>query len=76
MCVLIEFLVLGLHSSKQQKSRFVVPMGSIDWGYGIARPSIIDRRRMLIASKEEAGESDSDCAANKKSDRSTDASET
>ena len=58
MCVLIEFLVLGLHSSKQQKSRFVVPMGSIDWGYGIARPSIIDRRRMLIASKEEAGESD------------------
>ena len=76
MCVLIEFLVLGLHSSKQQKSRFVVPMGSIDWGYGIARPSIIDRRRMLIASKEEAGESDSDCAAHKKSDRSTDASET
>ena len=33
-------------------------MGSIDWGYGITRPSIIDRRRMLIASKEEAGESD------------------
>jgi hypothetical protein len=33
-------------------------MGSIVWGYGINRPSIIDRRRMLIASKEEAGESD------------------
>jgi hypothetical protein len=33
-------------------------MGSIDWGYGITRPSIIFRRRMLIASKEEAGESD------------------
>ena len=58
MCVLIEFLVLGLHSSKQQKSRFVVPMGSIDWGYRIARPAIIDCRRMLIASEEEAGESD------------------
>ena len=35
-----------------------MPMGSIDWGYGIARPSIIDCRRILIASKEEAGESD------------------
>ena len=35
-----------------------MPMGSVDWGYGITRPSIIDRRRMLIASKEEAGESD------------------
>ena len=35
-----------------------MPMGSIVWGYGIARPSIIDCRRMLIASKEEAGESD------------------
>lgn len=58
MCVLIEFLVLGLHSSKQQKSRLVVPMGSIDWGYGITRPAIIDCRRMLIASKEDAGESD------------------
>ena len=33
-------------------------MCSIDWGYGITRPSIIDRRRMLIASKDEAGESD------------------
>ena len=33
-------------------------MGSIDWGYGITRPSIIDCRRMLIASKEEAGDSD------------------
>ena len=33
-------------------------MGSVDWGYRIARPAIIDCRRMLIASEEEAGESD------------------
>ncbi len=35
-----------------------MPIGSIDGGYGIARPAIIDCRRMLIAFKEEAGESD------------------
>ena len=51
-------------------------MGWIDWSYGITRPSIIDRRRMLIASKEEAGESDSDCAAHKKTGRCAYASET
>jgi len=61
-----RILVLGLHSSEQLETRFVVPMGSMDWGYGITRPAIIDRRRLLIASKEEAGESDSDRAAHNK----------
>ena len=51
-------------------------MGSIDWGYGITRPSVIDCRRMLVASKEEAGESDSDRAAHKNSDRCAGTSET